>query len=291
MSGLRHIFTVDVEEYFQVHAFESSISRFRWGSYPSRVEYSVGLLLDMLAKHNTCATFFTLGWIAHNHPHIIRRISDAGHEVASHGWWHQNISRLTRSEFRHDVRIAKQCLEDITGRPVLGFRAPSFSITPGKEWVFDELLNEGYGYDSSLFPINRPGYSTPGASPVPHLIERPNGHLMEFPLATTVWNGVRLPAAGGGYFRHLPYALTRRAFREHTEGNIPGVFYIHPWELDPEQPRLRGTLCSTLRHYRGLRSTGKRLGWLLNEFKFTSVESYLKTVDIGSMQLRPAVVT
>lgn len=274
-SQTDHIFTVDVEEYFQVHAFERCVSRFEWCKYPSRLMHGTDALLEVLARDNTKATFFVLGWIAHNYPETVKKIASAGHEIASHGWWHQRITKLTHTTFRQDVRNAKMSLEDIVGAPVNGFRAPGFSLTPGHEWAFDVLIEESYKYDSSLFPIKRVEYGYPDAPPVPHIITRASGTLIEFPPATTVWRGIRLPAAGGGYLRHLPYSIIRRAFLEHDAAGLPGVFYIHPWELDPDQPRLKGPWVSQVRHYRGLRKTRKRLEQLLSEFRFTSIANRL----------------
>ena len=269
-ASTTHIFTVDVEEYFQVSAFERLVSRADWEALPSRVERSTDMLLDLLARRGMTGTFFTLGWIADKHPAVVRRIADAGHEVASHGWWHRRVTSLTHEEFRRDVRSSKEILEDVSGQPVFGFRAPSFSITPGTEWAFDILLEEGYRYDSSLFPIQRPGYGYPSAPPIPHLIQQPAGTLYELPMATVRYAGLRIPAAGGAYFRHFPYALVRRAFREHTASGIPALFYIHPWEVDPDQPRLRASWLTRVRHYGGLRKTLPRLERLLSEFRFTS---------------------
>ena len=189
-----HIFTVDVEEYFQVGAFDRVLRREDWDAQPSRLEHSVGILLELLARHQANATFFTLSWVAERHPFLMRRIADAGHEIASHGHWHRRVNTLTPDEFREDVRVSKAILEEHSGAPVWGFRAPNFSITPGTEWAFDILIEEGFRYDSSLFPINRPGYGYPKAPPVPHLIHRPAGTLTELPLATTQWRGVRFPA-------------------------------------------------------------------------------------------------
>lgn len=265
------IFTVDVEEYFQVSAFDKLVDRAQWGSYASRVERSVDLLLDLMARHRAIGTFFTLGWIAERYPRVVRRIAAGGHEIASHSWWHRRVTQLAAPEFREELRTSKAILESITGQPVLGFRAPSFSIVPGGEWAFDALLEEGYRYDSSLFPIRRPDYGYPGAPPEPHLIERRAGVLLELPLATTVWAGIRLPAAGGAYLRQLPYGLTRRAFREYQARGTSGVFYVHPWELDPGQPRLGVPWLTRLRHYRGLRGMQARIERLLDEFPFTSV--------------------
>ena len=270
-----HIFTVDVEEYFQVNSFERVVARADWDRFPSRVERSVDVLLDRLARREALGTFFVLGWIADRHPRVVRRIADAGHEIASHGWWHRRVTMLTADEFREDVRSSRAVLQDVSGQPVLGYRAPSFSIVPGREWAFDVLVEEGYGYDSSLFPIRRPGYGYPGAPVHPHAIERPSGSLTEFPLTTAAWMGLRVPAAGGGYFRHFPYALTRRAFRACAAAGMPGVFYIHPWEIDPEQPRMPVPWLTRLRHYRGIARTLARLDRLLADFRFTSVARHL----------------
>jgi polysaccharide deacetylase family protein (PEP-CTERM system associated) len=283
--GLKHFFTVDVEEYFQVNAFEDIVSRDAWPSFPSRVAQNVDRVLEVLSRFGVHGTFFTLGWVAKRHPRVVTRIVAAGHEIASHGWWHRKVTSLTVSEFREDVRSTKALLEDITGRPVLGYRAPSFSIVPGREWAFDVLIEEGYRYDSSIFPVRRTDYGYPDAAPIAHVIERPAGRLCEFPLATMLWNGVRIPAAGGGYLRHFPYNMIRRAFREHTDEGLPAVFYIHPWELDPEQPRLPVSLLTKVRHYGGLRNTGERLERLLGEFRFTSLADGLEGVRLPDLSL------
>lgn len=275
-SPIEHIFTVDVEEYFQVSAFDAAIARADWPVLPSRIARNVDCLLDLLSRHNTSATFFVLGWIADRHPEVVRMIASAGHEIASHGWWHRRVTTLTPDEFRSEVRSSKRALEEATGEPVLGFRAPNFSIVPGKEWAFDVLVEEGYRYDSSLFPVRRPGYGYPHAASQPHSIRRAAGELLEFPLATAVWKGLRVPAAGGGYFRQLPYALTRAAFRQHSVRGVPGTFYIHTWEFDPEQPRVSVPWLTKLRHYRGLSVTLSRLEQLLTEFRFTSVARRLR---------------
>ena len=270
-AATEHFFTVDVEEHFHVNAFDDLVSRTDWARLPSRVARNVDLLLDLLARRDAVGTFFILGWVARQQPGVVRRIADAGHEIASHSFWHQRVSVLTPQQFREDVRTAKRAIEDAAGRPVFGFRAPSFSITPGTEWAFDVLLEEGYGYDSSVFPIRRPDYGYPGAPTTAYLIRRPVGTLLEIPLATTVLAGLRLPAAGGGYLRHLPIGLIRRALREHQARRAPAMFYIHPWEIDPDQPRLAVPLVTRVRHYRGLVKTMPRLEQLLTEFRFTSV--------------------
>lgn len=266
-----HLFTVDVEDYFQVNAFEGTVLRTNWDSYPTRVERNVDILLGLLDRKGVRGTFFTLGWVARKHPSIVRKIAAGGHEIASHGWWHRKVTSLTPEEFRADVRSSKSLLESVSGQRVYGYRAPSFSIVPGGEWAFDILLEEGYRYDSSLFPIRRPDYGYPGVPPDPHLIRRPSGTLLELPLATMSLAGVRLPAAGGGYFRNFPFGVFRQAFRRLSARNTSGIFYIHPWELDPAQPRLPVSLLARLRHYSGLERTLPRLERLLDEFRFTSV--------------------
>jgi polysaccharide deacetylase family protein (PEP-CTERM system associated) len=269
---MAHHFTVDVEEYFQVSAFESRIGRERWEGFESRVDNSVRQLLDLLARHDSRATFFVLGWIAERHPETVRAVARSGHEIASHGWDHRRVTRQGPEEFRTSVRRTKRLLEDLTGAPVLGFRAPTFSIVPGCEWALDILIEEGYRYDSSLFPVWRPGYGYPDGKRDPHWIERPAGRLAEVPPSTLrVW-GINLPAAGGAYFRLLPYGLARAALRDCERRGVPATFYIHPWEVDPGQPRLDVSLLTRVRHYGGLRRTVGRLGCLLSEFSFQPIE-------------------
>lgn len=280
-----HIFTVDVEEYFQVAAFESTISRADWGVLPARLHRCIGQLLELLAVHGVTATFFCLGWIGRNRPDVVRRIAAAGHEIASHGWSHRRVNQLSPDELRSEARRTKILLEDLTGQAVLGFRAPNFSIVPGAEWAFDVLLEVGYQYDSSIFPVRRGGYGYPGAPTTPYWIRRPGGELLELPLATLEWSRLRLPAAGGGYLRQLPYGLVRTAFARADAAGESAVFYVHPWELDPDQPRLPGSLLSRLRHYGGLKRTLPRLDRLLSEFHFTSVlERY--RFDLGAARAR-----
>lgn len=265
-----HVFTVDVEEYFQVHVFNDCVDRAEWDVLPSRVELSTRKLLDILEPHGVRGTFFVLGWIAERHPDLVRSIAGAGHEVASHGWGHRRVTDLSREEFREDVRRSKAVLEDITGQPVHGYRAPSFSLVPGAEWALDVLVEEGYRYDSSIFPIRRIGYGYPGACPVPHFVNGTSGRLLELPPATLEAAGLSLPAAGGAYFRHLPYTLTSSGLRQMEERGAPGVFYVHSWEVDEYQPRLPVSLLSRIRHYRGLERMPSRLDRLFRDFEFTS---------------------
>lgn len=266
-----HVFSVDVEEYFQVNAFEGFVSRESWDELPSRVEAGVHTLLELLDGYDAKGTFFTLGWIADRHPHVVRAIADAGHEIASHGWWHRRVVTLTREQFRDEVRDSRLLLEDVTGTQVLGYRAPSFSILPRVEWAYDVLLEEGYRYDSSVFPIRRRDYGNPRATPHAHVVKRSGGEILELPMATTRIAGVRVPGAGGAYLRLLPFWITRRVLRESAGRGESAVLYVHPWEIDPEQPRLDVRMLARLRHYSGLDRTLPRLRRLLDEFVFVSI--------------------
>ena len=265
------LFSVDVEEHFHVNAFEPFIARADWERQPSRVEASTELLLDLLARHAATGTFFVVGWLADRKPALVRRIAEAGHEIASHSWWHRRVPTLTPAEFREDLVRTKARLEEITGQMVRGFRAPSFSILPGMEWAFDVLLETGHTYDSSVFPIRRPGYGWPGAPGAPYDIVRPAGILREYPMATLNLLGLRIPAAGGGYLRQVPFGVVRAAFQACEQEGRPGMFYVHPWEIDPAQPRVACGWLTRLRHYRGLKRTLPRLERLLGEFRFSAV--------------------
>ena len=277
-----HHFTVDVEEYFQVAAFDPYIPRALWDDFESRVARSVDRLLAMLGDHETRATFFVLGWVAERQPELVRAIADAGHEVASHGWDHRPVGEQTRSEFRESARRTKQLLENLTGTPVMGFRAPSFSIIRGREWALDILIEEGYQYDSSLFPVRRPGYGYVNGRADPHWLERPAGRLIEIPPAVLRRWGVTMPAGGGAYFRILPYALTRAALRDCEQRGVPATFYIHPWELDAEQPRFDVPLVTRLRHYSRLDGVESRLDRLLREFSFSPARDTLAALTAAN---------
>ena len=277
-SATPHFFTVDVEEYFQVRALESVVSRDEWLSRPSRVGRSTEALLAALEKNGARGTFFVLGWVAKHRPEVVRAIASAGHEIASHGFSHQRVTSLTPEAFREEVRSSKHALEDLTGSVVLGYRAPSFSIIPGYEWAFDVLIEEGYAYDSSIFPIRRRGYGYPSAPRAPHVVRRSGGALAEFPLATTSLFRYPVPAAGGGYLRQFPLGVIRRAFREASDRGENGTFYIHPWEIDPGQPRLPVSSLNYIRHYRGLDTALARIEKLLSEFRFVSIASFLPRV-------------
>lgn len=270
-----HHFTVDVEEYFQVSAFEPYVPRARWDGLDSRIAEGVNIILDLLGRHETKATFFVLGWIAERHPDVVRGIVRDGHEVASHGWDHRRLTYQTPVEVRESVRRSKAVLENITGEPVAGFRAPSFSIVPGLEWALDILVEEGYRYDSSLFPIRRWGYGYPGGSRGPHWLQRSSGRLLEVPPATLHLWGRNFPAGGGAYFRLLPYQLVRSAVADFDRRKVPATVYVHPWEVDANQPRLDVSWYTGIRHYGGIHRTLPRLERLLSHFRFTAIAERL----------------
>jgi polysaccharide deacetylase family protein (PEP-CTERM system associated) len=271
--GLHH-FTVDVEEYFQVLALEPYVPRNRWDTMPQRLDIGLRRLLDLLAEHDARATFFVLGWVADQAPALVREIASRGHEVASHGSDHRRVPTMTRDQFRESVRSSKASLEQITGRPVVGYRAPNFSIPPETEWALEILVEEGYRYDSSLFPgrRNRAGTVTKRD---PHTLTFAAGTLYEVPPATLELARVVVPAGGGAYFRHLPYGLVSAALLSAARRGVPGTFYIHPWELDHDQPRVRASLLPTLRHYGGLTRTEPRLRRLLSTFRFQPIAATL----------------
>ena len=266
-----HHFTIDVEEYFQVAAFDPYIARSTWKDFESRVARQMAVLLTLLARRNVRATCFVVGWVAERQPELIRTIARAGHEIASHGWDHKRVTTLSPAQFRDSIRRSKQLLEEIAGVPVVGFRAPNFSIVHGREWALDILIEEGYHYDSSLFPIRRRGYGYAAGQTDPHWIVRPAGLLAEIPPTTLQWAGLRLPAAGGAYFRLFPYGVVRAALRQCERRGKPGTFYIHPWEVDPDQPRVAVSWATRVRHYGGLRRTHGRLERLLDEFQFAPI--------------------
>ena len=286
-----HFFTVDVEEHFQVSAFDRTVSRDDWPNLSGRLHHTVPLILERLDRVDAKGTFFVLGWVARHRADVVRAIARAGHEIASHGYWHHRVNTRSPEHFREDVRASKAEIEDVTGAKVQGYRAPSFSIVPGCEWAFDILLEEGFIYDSSIFPVRRSGYGYAGAPRIPHLIKRQAGTLHEFPLATTQVAGVTIPAAGGGYLRHFPERIIHRAFAEASRQGVCATFYLHPWEVDPGQPRMPVGLLTRLRHYRGLDRALDRVERLLDAFPFTSIGSFLRDKDspaIGAEYQSPA---
>jgi polysaccharide deacetylase family protein (PEP-CTERM system associated) len=266
--------TIDVEDYYHVGAFESVIQFADWDRYQSRVEGNVHRLLDLLDAHCcTKATFFVLGWVAERHGPLISAIQQRGHEVASHGYAHQRIYLQTPEQFRQETRRSKQILEDAIGHSVIGYRAASYSITKDCLWALEILQEEGFKYDSSIFPIHHDGYGIPGSSRFCHIT---GASLVEFPPSTVRYAGVNFPIAGGGYFRMFPYAITRWGIKRLNSGeHHPAMVYLHPWEIDPEQPRIHASALSEFRHYVNLRKTAGRLTRLLQDFTFGTVSEVL----------------
>lgn len=272
-EGIRNAMSVDVEDYFQVSAFAPHIRREDWDRLPCRVERNVDVILGLLDEADARATFFTLGWIAERHPQVVRRIVDNGHELASHGYGHQRASDLAPVAFREDVTRAKRLLEDTGGVAVRGYRAPSFSISGSNWWAVAELEEAGYDYSSSIYPVRHDHYGMPDAPRFPH---HPNGAsgILELPPTTLPLLGRNLPAAGGGWFRLLPYEASRWMLRRvNAQEQAPCLFYFHPWEIDPGQPRQAGVPAKTrFRHYVNLRRTEGRLRRLLNDFAWDRVD-------------------
>jgi polysaccharide deacetylase family protein (PEP-CTERM system associated) len=274
--------TVDVEDYMHVSAFAGVIRRDDWDRYESRVERNTRRLLDLFEGHGIRATFFVLGWVAQRHPALIREIAARGHEVASHGLTHELVYNQTPELFREETRTSKALLEDLVQAPVTGYRAASYSITSKSLWALDILVELGFEYDSSIFPVRHDRYGIPGARTEPYVHETGNGQrIIEFPLTTRDIFGYRLPVAGGGYFRIFPYGVTRAAFRSISrEGRRPFIFYLHPWEIDPEQPRIKAGWLSRLRHYTNLGRCEQRLERLLAEFPFGTVRQSLAPLGL-----------
>ena len=266
----------DVEDYFQVAALSAAVTRTSWDSMPRRVEGNTSLLLDILAARNTRATFFVLGWVAEREPQLVRRVAAAGHEIACHGYSHRLVYEQTPAEFREETLRSKALLEDQAQVPVLGYRAASYSITRRSLWALDTLVEAGFVYDSSIFPVRHDIYGIPEAPRAPHLIQREGGRLLEFPPSTAQLPGVRLPVAGGGYFRIFPYGVTQWAVRRVNAEGLPFNFYLHPWEVDPGQPRVRTNWLSRFRHYTNLNRCEARLKKLLGEFQFAPVREVLE---------------
>lgn len=268
--------TVDVEDYYQVEAFTDVVRREDWPNWESRVVRNTQILLETFAHHNVRGTFFILGYVAEKHPEIVREISRAGHEIACHSYHHQLVYAQTPEEFRQDLRRAKQQLEDLTGTAVLGYRAPSYSITAQSLWALDILIEEGFAYDSSIFPVHHDRYGMPEAERFPHILSRPAGEIIEFPPSTVRLGGVNWPISGGGYFRLFPYFLFRRGWQiiQHREAEA-AIFFLHPWEIDPAQPIVPGKRINIWRHRVNLKYTQKKLERLLADFSFAPVKQVL----------------
>lgn len=272
--------TVDVEDYFQVNAFAKVVPRDHWDRYPLRVGDNTRRVLDLFAELQVKATFFVLGWVAERLPDLAKEIRRGGHEIACHGYGHELIYAIGPARFREDVRKAKALLEEQTGEKVHGYRAPSYSVTAKSLWALDVLIEEGFSYDSSIFPVYHDTYGMPDAPRFPHRIQREGGALMEFPLTTYPFRiagrECRLPIAGGGYLRLFPAVLMARLFRAVNRAERqPGVLYFHPWEIDSGQPRIKAGRKSTFRHYLNLEKTEGKLRHLLGAFRFAPMGEVL----------------
>lgn len=279
---MQNAFTLDVEDYFQVSAFEGVVQRSAWTTFSPRVEENTRRVLALLDRHGTKGTCFVLGWIAERHPALVKEIAAGGHEVACHGYSHRLIYKQTPEEFAQETRRAKDALEQIIGRPVRGYRAASYSITGKSLWALDTLIDLGFAYDSSIFPVHHDRYGIPAAPRFPHVIERaagPSGaprSIVEFPISTLNLGVYRLPVGGGGYFRIFPYWLSAGAIKYLNLGERkPAMFYVHPWEVDPEQPRIGAGLLSRFRHYYHLDQCEQRLDRLLGSAPFGRADAVL----------------
>jgi len=267
--------TIDVEDFYHVSAFEKCAERARWDDFQPRVAIGTRRILDILGRAGVRATFFVLGWVAERQPKLVRSIASAGHEIACHGYWHRLVYSQTPEEFRADLCRARDVLERLAGERVTSYRAPSFSITRRNLWALDVLIDQGFRIDSSVFPTYHDRYGIAGAPLAPHRIVRPKGAIWEFP--GTVWRGLGypLPVGGGGYFRLYPYMLTRLGLRAVNATGRPFVAYLHPWEFDPDQPRLRPGPVKAFRHYVNLRLTEARFIRLLRDFKLGTLSEAL----------------
>ena len=281
--SITNALTIDVEDYFQVSAMAPYIRRSQWDTMECRVEANVDRILALLAQHQTRATFFTLGWVAQRYPALVRRIVAQGHELASHGFGHERATDLTREAFTSDIVRAKALLEDTAGVPVQGYRAPSFSIGSSNLWAFDCLRDAGYRYSSSIYPIQHDHYGMPDA---PRFAYEAVPGLIEIPVTTLRLRGRNLPSSGGGYFRLLPYAVSRWMIRRvNTTDRKSAIFYFHPWEIDPGQPRVAGIdLKTRFRHYVNIGRMERRLGGLLGDFRWGRMDE----IFLGAAAPQPA---
>jgi polysaccharide deacetylase family protein (PEP-CTERM system associated) len=273
---MKNALTFDVEEYFHAEAFARVLRPEEWPTLESRVTRSTERLLDILDRERVRATFFVLGWVAERHPGLVREIASLGHEIACHGYGHRMIQHLSRPDFERDVTRAKRALEDAVGRPVLGYRAPTFSIMRATLWSLDVLVEAGFRYDSSIFPVVHDRYGIPDAPRFPHRLKTPSGgEITEFPMSTVTLLGRRLPVAGGGYFRLFPYRVTRRAIARINGERQPAMVYLHPWEIDPDQPRLPVGPLTRFRHLVNVGKTESRLRRLIAELSFAPASEVL----------------
>jgi len=274
---IENAFTVDVEDYFHVQAFAGTIDRQNWDQYACRVVANTHAVLKLLDRAQVRGTFFVLGWVAERYPQLVRDIKKSGHEIGSHSHAHRLIYEMTPDEFRDDLRRAGEAIGSITGERVTAFRAPCFSVTSRSLWALDILAEEGYRYDSSIFPVHHDNYGIPSAERFPHRITCARGDMWEFPPSVVKFWKFNLPVAGGGYFRLYPARFSLWCLKHiNRVARQPFMFYIHPWELDPDQPRLPGSLRSRFRHYQNLSTTVSKLERLLKTFRFGSLSSSLE---------------
>jgi polysaccharide deacetylase family protein (PEP-CTERM system associated) len=289
LQSPRDVVSVDVEDYFHAEAMTPVVQRSQWGDYSCRVEANTQRLLDLFASHQIQATFFVVGWVAERFPSLIREIASRGHELACHSYWHRLIYKLNPTDFRQDTQRAKDVIEQISGQAIYGYRAPTYSIVASSLWALEILAELGFTYDSSIFPIHHDRYGIPSAPRAPFRIKTPAGPLMEYPLTTfRIWNR-SMPVAGGGYLRLLPRWYTRFGISRARREGLPIIAYVHPWEVDPSQPRLPVTLTSRLRHYTNLSKTYARLSDMLREGTFTSfresgLTEMMEDVDLYACQ-------
>jgi polysaccharide deacetylase family protein (PEP-CTERM system associated) len=268
---LQNYLTIDVEDYYQVSAFEPLVGLAKWDQYPSRVVKNTRAILEALDRHYTKATFFVLGWTAERNPDLVKEIMTGGHPIGCHSYQHRLIYNLSPNEFREDTRRAKDILEQITGKAILGYRAPSYSITRQSLWAYDILEELGFAFSSSIFPIHHDRYGMPDAPRFKYKV--PHHNIIEYPISTCRFFGRNIPVSGGGYFRIFPYWFTKMALSKiNARENQPFVFFVHPWEIDPEQPKMMSaTALSKFRHYTNLSKTMERFEKLLNDFRFVPI--------------------
>ena len=274
-----HVFSVDVEEYYQVEAYSQVIPRDEWGKYPSRVEDSTCKVLEILDRREVKGTFFVLGYLARQFPDLVKKIFASGHEIASHGYDHSMITTLSRSAFREDIRKSKQILEDIIGTPIGGYRAPTFSIREETSWAYEILQQEGFSYSSSVYPIRHDRYGWPSFGDSPrNMAKEGEGEIWELPMSAATFGALRVPFGGGGYLRIYPFAITKAFFRKFERLGKVGMVYVHPWEFDPEQPEIKAPLLRRLRHRLGIAKMEERLTDLLSAMRFRTAAQYLDAI-------------
>jgi polysaccharide deacetylase family protein (PEP-CTERM system associated) len=276
---LRNILSIDVEEYFQVEAFWDVIPRKSWDSRQSRLTMNIMRLLDILEQHHTKATFFTLGWVADRYPQVMEMIRSRDHEIASHGYSHRSLRRMSEDEFKSDLDRSLEAIQRACGVAAIGFRAPTFSARREQEWIWTSLIAAGFKYDSSIYPVKHDLYGDPAAPRCPYVISAGGGSLLEIPPTTYKFFGKIMGACGGGTFRLFPYWFSRRAIRAYNKAGYPAMIYLHPWEIDAAQPRLEVDAKTRLRHYGNLPLVAAKLCRLLQEFEFGSVRDVYTDID------------